>query len=199
VRQAVAPPGEAKADWQIIMAEINKAVPIYGGITYERLEEQGLQWPCPSVDHLGTEYLHAEHFTRGRGKFHSVEYLPPAEMPDEEYPLVLTTGRMLYHFHTGSMSRRYEKLSALHSHELMMLHPDDAKKISLADGDVARVTSRRGQINTRVQVTDNVPPGTVFMTFHFKESAANQLTNTATDPICKIPELKVCAVRVEKL
>jgi predicted molibdopterin-dependent oxidoreductase YjgC len=108
-----------------------------------------------------------------------VEYLPPAEMPDEEYPLILTLGRMLYHFHIGNMSRRSKKQSALHSHELIMLHPDDAKKINMADGDVARVTSRRGQLNTRVQVTDNVSPGTVFMTLHFKESAANQLTNTA--------------------
>ncbi|MDW7675577.1 MAG: molybdopterin-dependent oxidoreductase, partial [Bacillota bacterium] len=217
VRAAVPAPGEAKPDWQIIMtlgqllglrwqysspkdimSEINKAVPIYGGITYERIEDEGLQWPCPSTDHPGTQYLHADKFARGRGKFHSVEYLPPAEVPDEEYPLVLSTGRMLYHFHTGSMSRRSEKLSKIHTHELMMIHPKDAAKYGLTDEDTALVTSRRGQITTRLQITDHVPPGTIFMTFHFKESAANILTNTATDPICKIPELKACAVRVEK-
>ncbi len=219
VRRAVLPPGEAKPDWEIlvmmanhlghpwqypggpaqIMEEIARVTPLYGGINYSRLEEVGLQWPCPDPDHPGTPYLHAERFSRGKGKFHVVEHLPPDEEPDEQYPLLLTTGRMLYQFHTGSMSRRSKGLNAIHDKELAMLNPDDARQYGIGDGQLVEVESRRGKINTLVQVTDHVPPGVLFMTFHFKESAANFLTNPATDPICKIPELKVCGVRIKKV
>jgi len=217
VRQAVKIESRAKPDWEIlvelankmgcswsypkgpeeIMKEIAGVTPLYGGISYERLEEGGLQWPCPSKDHPGTPYLHANNFTRGKGKFHSVEHLPAAEVPDEEYPLILSTGRMLYHFHTGTMSRR-GRIEKIRPEELMMLHPEDAGKLGIADLDIVQVESRRGKIKTKVQVTDHVPPGMVFMTFHYKESPANVLTNNATDPICKIPELKMAAVRVTK-
>lgn len=218
VRKAVSSPEEAAPDCKIIlgianrlglewkypggpediMKEISQAAPHYGGITYERIEEQGLQWPCPTPDHPGTEFLHANKFTRGPGKFHPVEWLPPAEEPDDEYPLMLTTGRMLYHFHTGSMSRRSKKLNKIHDHELLMIHPEDAKAFAIRDKDTVEVASRRGRVFSKAQVTDHVPPGTIFMTFHFAETPTNLLTIAATDPICKIPELKICAVKVQK-
>lgn len=215
VRKAVESPGECRSDWEIIrdlanrmghawnyensrdiMEEINDVAPHYGGITYERLEEEGLQWPCPNREHPGTKFLHEKRFARGKGAFHVVNYLPPDELPDEEYPLVLITGRMLYHFHTGSMSRR-SRLEEIHSRELMMVHPRDAEMYGITDESLVRVISRRGQVATNVQITDEVPPGSVFMTFHFEETPTNQLTNSATDPVCKIPELKQCAVRLE--
>ena len=218
VREAIKVNSNAKPDWQIlvelankmgytwnypegpsaIMEEIAGITQIYGGISFERLEEGGLQWPCPTKDHPGTPYLHADSFSRGKGKFHSVEHLPAAEEPDEEYPLILSTGRMLYHFHTGTMSRR-GRLEQIRPEELMMLHPDDAIKYGIEDLDMVQVESRRGKLKTKVQVTDHVPPGMVFMTFHYKEAPANVLTNNATDPICKIPELKMAAVKVGKL
>jgi predicted molibdopterin-dependent oxidoreductase YjgC len=217
VRKAIEPPGEAKPDWLIlvelanhlgkpwhyprgpeeIMEEIAWVTPIYGGISYPRLEETGLQWPCPHPDHPGTPWLHCEKFACGKGRFHRVEHHPPAEEPDQEYPLLLTTGRMLYQFHTGTMSRR-SRLEDIHSHELAMLNPDDAAFYGICDGDRVQVESRRGKVQTMVQVTDHVPPGIIFMTFHFKETATNLLTNSAADPICKIPELKACAVRLLK-
>lgn len=218
VRKAVEPPGEAKADWEIIMAlanrlgapwqyrnpeeimaEIARVAPHYGGITYPRLEEHGLQWPCPTEDHPGTQYLHRDKFARGKGKFHVVRYRNPAEEPDSQYPLNLITGRMLYHFHTGSMSRRSKGIGELHSHELAMMSPEDARAYGIKDGDTIEVESRRGKVRSTVQVTDHVPPGNIFMTFHFAETPTNLLTNSATDPVCKIPELKVCAVKVSKV
>lgn len=217
VRKALEPPGEARPDWQIIQdlaqrmgamwhyqsaeeifREVARFTPIYSGISYRRLEEKGIQWPCPHPDHPGTKFLHAREFSRGKGKFHVVEHLEPAEVPDDEYPLWLNTGRMLYQFHTGSMSRR-SRLDEIHSRELAMLHPQDAGQLNIADGETVKVISRRGSVHTKVQVTDHVPPGMVFMTFHFHETPTNQLTNSATDPICRIPELKACAVRLEKL
>lgn len=217
VRKAVLPPGEAKADWETIvalaremgypwkyprgpeeiMSEIARCTPLYGGINYSRLEEGGIQWPCPTSDHPGTPRLHAQGFSRGKGKFHPVEHIPAAEEPDRNYPLILTTGRNLHQFHTGSMSRR-SRLHQLRPYELMMIHPQDAAARGIKDGDTVAVASRRGEVVTRVQVTDDVPPGTVFMTFHYPEVPTNVLTSPATDPICKIPELKVTAVQVSK-
>ncbi len=216
-RKAIERTGQAKPDCKIIvelaqrmghswhypegpaqiMEEIAGCSPLYGGISHQRLERGGLQWPCPTSSHPGTPYLHADGFSRGKGKFHGVEYLEPEENPDQDYPLVLTTGRMLYHFHTGTMSRR-SRLEDLRSEELAMMHPKDAKMYDIKDDDLIYVESRRGKITTRVQVTDLVPAGVIFMTFHFRESPANMLTIASTDPISKIPELKVCAVKVQK-
>lgn len=219
VRKAIDTESKAKPDWQIItelaqkmghpwqypggpaqiMGEIAQCAPLYGGISHQRLEQEGgLHWPCPTPSHPGTLYLHADGFARGKGRFHSVEYLPPAEEPDEEYPLILTTGRTLYQFHTGTMSRR-SRLEELRSEELAMIHPKDAEIYGIRDKDTISVESRRGKVTTKVQVTDQVPPGIVFMTFHFKETPTNVLTIASTDPVCRIPELKVCAVRVEKI
>jgi len=220
VRKAVEPPGSAKADWAIlcalaqkmgasgfdfaspqeIMVEVAKLTPSYGGITYERLEQLGsLQWPCPTPDHPGTPYLHKGKFSRGLGHFHAVEFKEPAELPDTEYPFTLTTGRLMFHYHTGTMTRRSEKLEQEVPAAYVEMHPDDAAKVGLNGDRRVRVLSRRGQIELGVRVTRRIKPGIVFIPFHFAEAAANALTNAAIDPVAKIPEYKVCAVKVERV
>ncbi len=218
VRKAVEPIGDCRPDWRItreigqrmgstgfnfghpsqIMAEIASLTPSYGGISYQRLEEGGLQWPCPTPDHPGTPILHTQQFTRGKGRFIPLEYKPPMELPDKQYPLVLTTGRSLYHFHTGTMTRKVEGLNVLKGEGEVEINPEDASKLGIADGEMVKVSSRRGEITAKAKVTETSPVGVVFMTFHFAESPANLLTNPALDPVAKIPEYKVCAVRVEK-
>ncbi len=217
-RKAIKPMGESRPDWEIIidiatrmgyqmkynspaeiMDEIAQLTPIYGGIGHDRLKGEGLQWPCPDKEHPGTQFLHKGKFSRGLGKFHAIEFRPPFEMPDEEYPLILTTGRMLYHFHTGTLSRRSADLDELVPEGRMEISPEDADKLSIKDGDMAEVESRRGKVTARVWVTDRAPVGTVFTTFHFRESAANLLTASALDPVAKIPEYKVCAVKVQPI
>ena len=180
------------------MNEIASLTPQYAGITYERIEKQGLQWPVPSADHPGTPILHTEKFTRGKGLFSPVEHQEPAENPDAAFPFTLTTGRILQHYHTGAMTRRVPGLEQLAPEERVELHPDDAVKMGVDDGDWLKVSSRRGEVQARAWVTDRVGHGVVFMTFHYAEALTNALTNTAVDPIAKIPELKVCAVKVEK-
>jgi len=219
VRKVIEPVGNCRADWLItcqiarnmgakgfdfenpaqIMDEIASLTPSYGGISYARLESGGLQWPCPTTDHPGTPILHTQQFARGRGRFMPLEYKPPAELPDEEYPLVLTTGRRLFHFHTGTMSRKVKGLNAFMNEEKVEINPEDAANLDIADGDAIKITSRRGEVTAKAKVTTDSPPGVIFMTFHFAESPTNILTNAALDPLSKIPELKVCAVRVEKL
>jgi predicted molibdopterin-dependent oxidoreductase YjgC len=180
------------------MDEIASLTAIYGGIAYDRLQGTGLQWPCPSRDHPGTRVLHGESFTRGKGKFHAVDYLPPKELPDAEFPFILTTGRLLQHWHTGTMTRRCEVLDTLVPHGTLELNPADAEALGLAAGETAVVRSRRGRIEIPVDVTGRVNAGTVFIAFHFKEHAANALTIAALDPVAKIPEFKACAVSVER-
>ena len=216
VRKGVEPPGQARADWDIlcdlarrlgyamaypdasaILDEIAAVTPIYGGIHFSRLDAGGLQWPCPTSDHPGTPVLHREKFTRGLGKFHAVEFIPPKELPDAEYPLVLSTGRILQHFHTGTMTRRSEVLDHLVSVGAIEIHPQDAQRLGVADSARVRVFSRRGKIEIPARVTDRVSPGTVFLAFHYREAPANRLTIAALDPVAKIPEFKVCAVRIE--
>jgi formate dehydrogenase alpha subunit len=216
VRKAVGSPGEALPDWEIIariatrmgypMAygnareiweEIRKVTPSYAGISYKRIEREGLQWPCPNTEHPGTRFLHKERFTRGRGLFSAIEYLPPAELPDEAYPMILSTGRVLYHYHTGTMTRVSKGLSERYSESLVEINPEDASRLGIDDGRTVRLTSRRGSVRAKAKVTGRSPVGTVFMNFHFREAAVNLLTNPALDPIGKIPEYKVCAVRVE--
>ncbi len=218
VRKAVEPAGESRADWLIscqlgkmmggkgfdfknasqIMEEIASVTPSYGGISFKRIEKGGLQWPCPTPDHPGTPILHTQQFTRGKGQFIPLEYKPPMELPDKQYPLVLTTGRSLYHFHTGTMTRRVEGLNVLKKEGEVEMNPADAAKLGIVDGDRVKVASRRGEVVAKANVTEASPTGVVFMTFHFAESPANRLTNPALDPIAKIPEYKVCAVRVNK-
>jgi formate dehydrogenase major subunit len=217
LRKAVEPPGEAKPDWQIIqelssrfgypmddaspraiMEEIAKLTPSYGGITYDRLQREGLQWPCPNTEHPGTKFLHQGRFTRGKGLFSAIEYKPAAEMPDEEYPFQLTTGRVHVHYHTGTMTRNSPSLEREISECFLEIHPQDADELKVRDGDWVVIASRRGSVSTRVKLIDGSGRKTVFMPFHFLESRANILTNPAFDPIAKIPEFKVCAVKIQK-
>jgi formate dehydrogenase major subunit len=216
IRKAVDAPGEAKADWQIIsglaaklgypmnyssaediMTEINDLTPSYAGITYGRLEKEGIQWPCPNTDHPGTKYLHKDTFSRGLGLFSAIDYRPSNELPDEEYPFVLITGRVLYHYHTATMSRRNVGLNERYPESLAEINLNDAKKLGIKDGDVITVSSRRGSLQVKASVVETPPEGTIFMNFHFREAAVNLLTNPALDPVGKIPEYKVCAVKVE--
>ncbi len=220
VRRVVDPPDDAKPDWEIIcdlakrmgyssqfsyrdpsevMSEIASLVPIYGGISYERIEGSGIQWPCTDSSHPGTVYLHRDGFTRGKGKFSVLKYNPPSELPDDEFPFILTTGRVLFHFHTGSMTRRVSDLNFIRDGELLEMNPVDAEKLGVKDGDRVVVESRRGSVQVKVKVTDRSPEGVVFMTFHFGETPTNLLTTSAFDPVAKIPEYKVCAVRVRRL
>ncbi|RMF38087.1 MAG: formate dehydrogenase subunit alpha [Chloroflexi bacterium] len=201
---AVAPREDAPyAGWDYataaqVMDEINQLTPIYAGITYRRLEAgEQLHWPVPSEDHPGTPILHVGRFSRGLGRFAAVEHMPPDELPDEEYPLILTTGRVLYHWHGGEMTRRASSLVAIYPEALVEISPRDAQRAQVEDGSLVKVVSRRGEIIARTQVTDRVAPGLIFATFHFPEAAANFLTNPALDPLAKIPEYKVCAVRLE--
>ncbi len=218
VRKAIEPIGNSKPDWWIIcqlstkmgaqnfdfthpsevMSEIAMLTPSYGGVTYERLEECGLQWPCPTKDHPGTPILHVGRFVCGLGRFTPLQYKPPAELPDKEYPLMLTTGRSLYHYHTGTMTRKVTGLNTIEPEGVVEINPLDASYLKIKDRDKVKVISRRGEIIAKAKVTEKSPPKVVFMTFHFAESAVNILTNTALDPIAKTPEFKVCAVRVEK-
>ncbi len=191
------------ADWDYdspeqIMEELAALTPSYAGMRYDRLEQGSLQWPCPDITHPGTQILHKGKFSRGLGLFVPVEWLPPAERPDAEFPLVLTTGRVLYHWHGGTMSRRSPGLEAIYPEPLVEINPIDARALKVQDGDMVRVTSRRGTVEARAQVIDRPDPGLVFMSFHFREAAANLLTIAALDPVAKIPEYKVCAVRVER-
>jgi predicted molibdopterin-dependent oxidoreductase YjgC len=227
VRQAVEPLGNSRPDWAIIadlaqrmdggpsdapyagwqydspaavMDEIAALTPIYGGVSYDRLERDGfVQWPVPTPDHPGTAYLHKGRFSRGLGHFTPVAFKEPAEAPDDEYPLTLTTGRIMFHYHTGSMTRRSEKLDQEVPEGYVEISPEDADRLGLGKSEQVRVVSRRGEIETRAWITRRVPPGVVFIPFHFAEAAANVLTNPALDPVAKIPEYKVGAVRVEKV
>jgi len=216
IRKAVQAPGQARADVEIIadiatrmgyplrysspraiMDEINAVAPIYGGITYARIEEEGLQWPCPSADHPGSRFLHKDGFSRGLGLFHAVEYMPPTELPDADYPFILSTGRVLYQYHTGTMTRRSAGSEELCPESHVEINPLDAQSLGIMEGQTVKVTSRRGALKVRAKITARSARGMIFMNFHFYEAPVNMLTNPALDPIGKIPEFKVCAVRVE--
>jgi formate dehydrogenase alpha subunit len=218
VRKAVDPIGESRPDWVIIsdlarrlgaqmnyesssevMNDIASLGGIYGGVSHERLENEDLRWPCPTWEHSGTRILHQGEFSRGLGKFQVVNYKSPAEEPDDEYPYILTTGRLLFHWHTGTMTRRSQTLTDQVDEAVMEINPADAHTVGLEDGDTVKVTSRRGEIALKAWVTNRIKEGVVFIPFHFAEAAANVLTNPALDPQAKIPELKVCAVRLERI
>jgi formate dehydrogenase major subunit/formate dehydrogenase alpha subunit len=211
VAKLVAEGGDRVPDWNApyagweydspgeIMDEIAALSPIYAGISYERLEQgERLQWPVGGMDQPGTPILHVGKFSRGLGKFHALEHIPPAELPDDEYPMVLTTGRVLYHWHGGEMTRRAKGLLEVYPEALVEVNPEDAAAMGLNGNRRVKLTSRRGEVVATAQVTDRVPPGVVFANFHFPgEQNANLLTIAALDPKAKIPEYKVCAVRVE--
>ena len=217
VRKAVEPVGGAKADWIIIMElmnilgydksyknpseimdEIAAVTPSYAGIDYDRIEAEGIQWPCPTKDHPGTKYMHKGTFSRGKGLFKGIEHKDPAEQADKEYPFVLTTGRVLYHYHTGTMTRKVKGLNDKVPSCYIEINPTAAEKLGVNDGEMLKVTSRRGSINVKAKLSERVKENIVFVPFHFAEAAANTLTNGVLDPVCKTPELKVCAVAISK-
>jgi formate dehydrogenase major subunit/formate dehydrogenase alpha subunit len=181
-----------------IMEEISKVTPSYAGISYDRIEYEGIHWPCPTAEHPGTPILHREQFTRGKGLFHAIDYIEPAEMIDDEYPLYLTTGRLLYQYHTGTMSMRTAGLNEIAPEAFVEISPQDARKFELEEGVLVSIASRRGDIQARIKISRKAVDGTVFIPFHYAAAAANRLTNAALDPISGIPEYKVCAVKLSK-
>ncbi len=216
VRKVVEPPPRARDDLSIIMRvsralgypmeydspaqvleEFGKVWPAMGGITYQRIDKRGLAWPCPTKDHPGTEFLYKDGFSIGKVQFVPVPFTPPAEVANDEYPFVLTTGRNLYQYHSGSMTRRVSMIEQKAGEAYVEIHPSDGRKLGVGSGDLVKVRSRRGKVKIKVRLTNKVPPGTVFIPMHYREAAANVITNDALDPTVKIPELKVCAVRIE--
>jgi formate dehydrogenase major subunit len=217
-RKAVDPPGSARADWEIIqevctragypmsygdtseiMAEINRLTPSYGGITYDRLRDSyGLQWPCLNDEHPGTAFLHKDKFTKGLGTFLPCEFKPLAEVPDSEYDFILTTGRVYFQYHTGTMTRKIDILEREAPESIAEINPEDARKIGIRSNDFIEISSRRGSIKLKAEVTERVPRKVVFSTFHFVEAPVNLLTNSAHDPVSGIPEYKGCAVKVRR-
>ena len=200
------PQGGTHAGWEYadpaaIMAEVAALTPSYAGVSHARLEKgERLQWPVRDAQHGGTPILHTAQFARGKGKFTPIDHIPPAELPDDEYPMVLSTGRVLYHWHGGELTRRARGLMAIYGQPLIEVNPADAERLEVSEEHPrVRLTSRRGAIEAEAWVTDRVPPGMVYANFHFPEASANELTLAALDPVAKIPEYKVCAVKVERV
>lgn len=218
VRRVIRPLGQSKTDADIIMElsrrldypmdyqssaevmeEIAMLAPVYGGMYHDRLEESwGLQWPCWDREHDGTPFLHKYYFTRGRGRFVPASYQAPAELPDEDYPYLLSTGRVYHQYHTGTMSRKSTLLSREAGEALLQINPLDAGRLSVRNGDFLKMRSRRGEIKLRAELTDQVREGEVYTTFHFSEAPINLLTIAAQDGKSKCPEYKICAVSLEK-
>jgi formate dehydrogenase alpha subunit len=218
VRRAVNSPGNAMKDSLIIIElakrlgyemsyphtveifrEMGKAWPALAGMSYARLEDGGLQWPCPTPDHPGTQYLFKGGFPRGKGRFTLVKYKPSVEQTDQDYPFILTTGRQLFQYHTGTMTRRVKPINTISPECYVEINPDDARTLAIAGGATVTVSSRRGSITVKAVVTKRPAKGVVFVPFHFREAAANVLTSSSSlDPVAKIPSFKVSAVRIEK-
>jgi len=221
MRKAVDPPGQARQDWHIIAEiaermgkplgnyqtesdiwdEIAQTAPIFAGISYDRLEHHGIQWPCPDKDHPGTATLFMEKFNtpNGLGKLHPVDYAEQTERANAKYPFVLNTGRILYQYHSSTMSRRNKALNDFANEAYLLMHPDDAERFGFHEGDMVKITSRRGEIETAVRISEEVLQGELFMPFHFSEAPVNRLTRDELDPYSKIAPFKISAVRVEKL
>jgi len=182
-----------------IWDEMARLTPPFQGISYQRIDnDSGVHWPCPSPDHPGTPYLFEDTFPRGKGRFTPIDYRPSAELPDDEYPYILSTGRVLYHWHGGTMTRR-SQLDDIYPEATVEINPSDAQDLGIQEEDLVQVRSRRGEIKVRALVTDRSPQGTIFIPFHFAEAAANELTLDERDPQAKIPDYKVCAVAVQSL
>jgi len=220
VRTASVAPGQAKPNWLIFKEiakrmghewsansaqeiwdnEVSVLAPSLAGIKYRRIEQNGLQWPAPNEEHCGTPTLHKDgKFTCGLGVFKAIDWIPPAEVPDEEYPFVLSTGRRLYHYHTRTQTGRSQGINELLGEETADISPVDAQTMGIADGEKISVKSRRGEVQVKARVTRQVPKGLVWMAFHFREACANWLTNPVYDPITQTAEYKACAVRIDKL
>jgi len=219
IRPAIAPVGKSKPDYQIllevmselgydnnmsspeeVMREIASLVPQYAGVTYEKIVRNGgIFWPIKPEQENGARVLHTETFPRGKGLIMPVKYSPPAEETDDEYPVILTTGRILYHYHTMTMTDKTDAIMKLAPGGFMEIHPLYAERMGLSDGEELRVVSRRGSIIAKAKITNRIKEGVVFIPFHFKDTHVNMITNSAYDPTAMEPELKVCAVRLEKI
>jgi formate dehydrogenase alpha subunit len=218
VNKAIDPPGQSRLDWEIIcdlstrmgypmeygsvaeiMDEIASLTPIYGGVNYDRLKDTTLQWPCTDCAHPGTDILHAKNFSRGKGAFIAVEHRPPAEEPDKDYPFILTTGRILYHFHTRTMSGKVDTLNEIAPMAVSHINEEDAGSLGVKEGDMVELKTRRGSIKTKALVDSKIKKGIVFVPFHYADAPANKLTNPALDPKARIPEFKACAVAIGKI
>lgn len=216
VRKAVEPRGQAREDYEIfcevmtrmgypcayesakeIMEEISAVTPSFGGINYERLEKESLQWPCRSLTDPGTPIMHVGSFARGKGLFKAIPYKQAQELPDEEYPYLMSTGRMLYHYNTRAMTGRAEGINQIANHSYIEINAVDAQALGIQEGDKVEVHSRRGKIETYAAVGNRVFPQEVFMTFHFPDGNVNEITNAVFDDIATIPEYKVCAVAIK--
>jgi formate dehydrogenase major subunit/formate dehydrogenase alpha subunit len=186
-------------DAESVWNELADLSPNWFGIRYDRLQEQGIQWPCPSLDHPGTQFLYAPSPARpnGKGKFFPVDFQPPIEQPDSEYPLVLSTGRTLYHYNSATMTMRESGITDKQVDPFFEISAEDAATLGIADGATARLVSRRGSVEARATITDRVYPGLVWMALHFSEARINLLTHDVGDPLIGTPEFKVSAVRVE--
>jgi formate dehydrogenase major subunit/formate dehydrogenase alpha subunit len=218
VRKAVNPPGNARPDWQIlcdfarasgyamphykdageVYAEIASLAPRYAGISHERLDANpmGIQWPCPSPDHPGTVYMHKDGPVKGKGTFIVTNYRPPVELPDDEYPFNLATGRVLYHYNAGTQTRRDSGTMDKVGECFIEVHAEDAERLGVADGEMVKIVSRRGGIKAKVWISGRVQKGNVWMPLHFTEAAINKLTVDAGDPLAGTAEYKVCAVNL---
>jgi len=220
VRKASEPPGQSMPNWWIFKQiakrfgqewlsnsakeiwdnEVAQFAPNLAGIKYARIENNGIQWPCPNEDHPGTCFLHKDgQFSCGLGQFKAIDWTPPAEVADEEYPFVLSTGRRLYHYHTRTQTGRCEGLNDLLGQETADISVQDALRLNIEQGEVVKIKSRRGEVKVKAKVTQEVPDGMIWMAFHFRENNANWLTNAAFDPITLTAEYKACAVKIEKL
>lgn len=218
IRKAIEPVGDSLPDWQIlsaladkmgykfhyrttaeIMDEIASLTPIYAGISHERIKREAIQWPCWDKEHPGTKYLHRDKFSRGKGKFHPIEHRPPAEVPDEQYPFILSTGRMLFHYNVGTMTRRTHLLEREYPEMFVEINPEDASENAIKEGQLCKVITRRGQLEVKARIKDNIKKGVLWMPFHYTEAPANLLTNDAFCPIARTGEYKVSAARIEKL
>jgi formate dehydrogenase major subunit len=222
VRPAVRPPGEARPDWEVIRDvaialcdsgegradgwryeepaevwdEIARVVPqLFGGIAYDRLTPDGLQWPCPTRDHPGTRTVHGDSFVRGRALLTSVDYTPPQDALDAKHPFILITGRILDHYNVGTMTRRTPS-SQIVKKDYLELHPEDAARLKISDGASVKVRSRWGEAIAPAKITRRIMPGTSFLTFHYPETNTNCVVGPYTDPKSKCPDYKVVAVEL---
>jgi len=220
VRKLVEAPGECRPQWWVLQElarringydlgftsseavweDMRKTSTGFAGITYERIKDKGLQWPCPTLEHPGTPFLHTSgRFTRGKGLFHKTDYIPPFEQPDKEYPFILSTGRRLWHYHSATQTLHSVGFKNLFPEELLEIHPDDAAKLGIKSGDIVKAGSRRGEITLKAWVTERSAPGVCWCAFHFIEACGNVLTIDAFDPVTETAEYKACAIKIEKV
>jgi len=218
IRKAVEPPGEARADWRIlcdvatamgypmkyrtpsqVFDEVASLSPVFAGVSHQRIAAcDGLQWPCPTADHPGTRFLHEGKFTRGLGKFHPITYRPQQEEPCEEFPLILSTGRTLYNYNCGTMTRRSAVIDQKDPSNFVEIHTDVAARYGIQPNEKVVVRTRRGRVTGRAIVGDRVRTDTIWMPFHFIEEPTNAVTNDVFDPVTATAEYKCCAAALEK-